>query len=469
MTVQCPRCRTQYKIPPARIHDPRPVFKCNRCSHVFASQPERGPRSTKSREDKNLSLPFTSRKDASSLAEDAPTLRSVRDPEPDEELLDEAEAEERDADDEESGEGATDAEDSDAAGDEDDEDEAEDDEDEAEEQDEEQDEPAKPARRRRRAAAEDDATEPAFARAERERAAERERERERQRVAAETERAAAEKERARLAAEKERERQRAAAEREKERARAAADRERARAAEARRRERATLELQDDGDVDDEGPDDLGDEDDEPRRPVLRASESKQRRAPINPRRSIRSASATTTSRSPLRPVAIGVATVAAVYLGAALWMGSSSEAAIATLSQVPVLGRLLGGDHLLVWRLQLTDVDGGLDQIKGGRPAYVVSGRAVNTSNEDLRVIEIEGRLLASGVEQRRQTVYAANQQRKTIQDLSPPEVDMLLRLEPNRRFVIRPGESASFLLVFPNPPPGTTEVTCRVIDARSS
>jgi len=462
MTVQCPRCRTQYKIPPARIHDPRPVFKCNRCSHVFASQPERGPRSTKSREDKNLSLPFTSRKDASSLAEDAPTLRSVRDPEPDEELLDEAEAEERDADDEESGEGATDAEDSDAAGDEDDEDEA-------EEQDEEQDEPAKPARRRRRAAAEDDATEPAFARAERERAAERERERERQRVAAETERAAAEKERARLAAEKERERQRAAAEREKERARAAADRERARAAEARRRERATLELQDDGDVDDEGPDDLGDEDDEPRRPVLRASESKQRRAPINPRRSIRSASATTTSRSPLRPVAIGVATVAAVYLGAALWMGSSSEAAIATLSQVPVLGRLLGGDHLLVWRLQLTDVDGGLDQIKGGRPAYVVSGRAVNTSNEDLRVIEIEGRLLASGVEQRRQTVYAANQQRKTIQDLSPPEVDMLLRLEPNRRFVIRPGESASFLLVFPNPPPGTTEVTCRVIDARSS
>ena len=45
----------------------------------------------------------------------------------------------------------------------------------------------------------------------------------------------------------------------------------------------------------------------------------------------------------------------------------------------------------------------------------------------------------------------------------------MLLRLEPNRRFVIHPGESATFLLVFPNPPPGATEVTCRVLDARAT
>ena len=487
MTVQCPRCRTQYKIPTARINDPRPVFKCTRCSLVFSSEPERGARG-KAKEDKNLPLPFSSRKESSSrtkppaaaVDEDAPTIRSARDAkiEEDETLVEneDDEIEELESED------AEDEEDESAAGDDaEDEDEASADDDEgdedAEDADEPEDEPAKPARRprRSRAADEDDATEPAFARAERERAAaERERERaaaererERERIAAEKERAAAEKERARLAAEKERERQRAAAEREKERARAAAEKERARAAETRRRERE-LELEDDEDVEDDGPDDLGEDDDEPKRPVLRASESKQRRAPINPRR-IRSASNATPSRSPLRTIAMGVAGVVAAYGIAALWLSRSSEAAIQTLSQVPVLGQLLGGDHLLVWRLQLTDVDGALDQIKGGRPAYVVSGRAVNTSNEDLRVIEIEGRLLVNGVEQRRQTVYAANQQRKTIQDLSPPEVEMLLRLEPNRRFVIRPGESASFLLVFPNPPPGTTEVTCRVLDARSS
>jgi hypothetical protein len=235
---------------------------------------------------------------------------------------------------------------------------------------------------------------------------------------------------------------------------------------ATRSARAQFRLRDEEELDDGAEEDL--EDDEPRRPVLSASEGKQRRAPINPRRGIRSATADT-SRSPLRPVAIGVAAIVVVYLALAVALAQRSEAAIESLSRVPILGRLLGGDHLLVWRLQLSDVDGALDQIKGGRPAYVVSGRAVNTTNEDLRVIEIEGRLLANGVEQRRQTVYAANQQRKTIQDLSPSEVEMLLRLEPNRRFVIRPGESASFLLVFPNPPPGTTEVTCRVVSARNS
>lgn len=480
MTVQCPRCRTQYKIPTARINDPRPVFKCTRCSLVFASEPERGARGGKAKEDKNLSLPFSSRKEpgrakpaAAEVDEDAPTIRSLRDAAPDEE--DESELEEVESEEDESDEDG-----------EEEEEESADEEEDAEEEDVgAEEEPARPARRPRRskAAVEDDAAEPAFARAERERAAERER------IAAEKERAAAEKaaekERARIAAEKDRlaaekerlaaekERQRAAAEREKERARAAAEKERARVAEARRREREDLRLRDEEEeeIEDEGPDDLGedDDDDEPRRPVLRASESKQRRAPINPRRSIRSATTATRSKSPLKTVTVGVAAVVLAYVAGALWLGSSSEAAIATLSRVPVLGSLLGGDHLLVWRLQLTDVDGGLDQIKGGRPAYVVSGRAVNTSNEDLRVIEIEGRLLVNGVEQRRQTVYAANQQRKTIQDLSPSEVEMLLRLEPNRRFSIRPGESASFLLVFPNPPPGTTEVTCRVLDARNS
>ena len=487
MTVQCPRCRTQYKIPTARINDPRPVFKCTRCSLVFSSEPDRGARTGKAKEDKNLTLPFSSRKEPSrakpaAVDEDAPTIRSARDAEAEEdesELLEEAE--EAESEEDETEEDETEEEDTDEAESDDAEEEEEsaDDEDEAEEEEEdaEPEEPVKPARRprRTRAADEDDAAEPAFARAERERAAERERER----VAAEKERAAAEKERERAriaaekerpAAEKEREAPRAAAEKEKERARAAAEKERARAAEARRREREELRLrEEEEEIENEGPDDLGDDDDdEPKRPVLRASESKQRRAPINPRR-IRSAASSTPSKSPLKTVTIGVAAVVVAYVLAALWLGSSSEAAIATLSRVPVLGSLLGGDHLLVWRLQLTDVDGGLDQIKGGRPAYVVSGRAVNTSNEDLRVIEIEGRLLVNGVEQRRQTVYAANQQRKTIQDLSPSEVEMLLRLEPNRRFSIRPGESASFLLVFPNPPPGTTEVTCRVLDARNS
>jgi len=468
---------------------------------VYSSESERGPRAARAKEDKNLPLPFAKeraptgkRAEPTRLAdEEDPTVTAELEELPDEadDATDEGEEVEEDGGDEESS-------DEEESGDDD---ESEEDSSEAEEEDgaddEAEDEP--PARKRaaragreprarggRQAPPADDATEePAFvARATRD----RERERaiaERERAAAEREKAAVERERAAAARERERERERAAAERERvaaererERERAAAERERTereRAARARKRARdEELRLrdeEDEDDVEDVGPtSDLPDEDDdEPRRPVLSASEGKQRRAPINPRRMRSAAAAGSSGRSPLRPVAIGVASIAVVYLGLAVALSQRSEAAIETLSQVPVLGRLLGGDHLLVWRLQLTGVDGGLDQIKGGRPAYVVAGRAVNTTNEDLRVIEIEGRLLANGVEQRRQTVYAANQQRKTIQDLSPSEVEMLLKLEPNRRFVIRPGESASFLLVFPNPPPGTTEVTCRVINARAT
>jgi predicted Zn finger-like uncharacterized protein len=440
MTVQCPRCRTQYKIPSARINDPRPVFKCTRCSLVFSSEPERGPRGpARGKEDSNLSLPFASGRSPGGRKADPPQLAGEDDPtvQTDLDQLETDEVEE-DVDEELADDGDADE----PASSEDDED------------DEEQRDAPEPRRRgarargtsRSRAASASDETvqEPAFV-------ARAARDRERERALADRERAAAERERAAV------ERERAAAARERERERAA----------RKRAKDVELRLRDDDELDHEGPtSDLADEDDEPRRPVLSASEGKQRRAPINPRR-IRSAAATSGGRSPLRPVTIGVASIAIVYVALAVALGRRSEAAIETLSQVPVLGRLLGGDHLLVWRLQLSGVDGGLDQIKGGRPAYVVSGRAVNTTNEDLRVIEIEGRLLANGVEQRRQTVYAANQQRKTIQDLSPSEVEMLLRLEPNRRFVIRPGESASFLLVFPNPPPGTTEVTCRVVNAR--
>lgn len=474
MTVQCPRCRTQYKIPSTRINDPRPVFKCTRCSLVFSS--ESAPRAGgRGKEDKNLSLPFAKERAAGGRRSEPTRLGGDDDPTV-QTALDELEAEEANDEIEEDDESTDEATDDESTDDVDD-DAPDDDQEEDADGDADEEPPARrrpgararrsPSRTRREARPDDASAEPAFVAR-----ASRDRERalaERERAAAERERAAAERERAAVARERERERERAAAQKEKERAereRAALARQRARDEELRLRDEDEDE---DDEFEDDGPTSDLPDDDEPRRPVLRASEGKQRRAPINPRR-IRSASAEDSGRrSPLRPVAIGVAAIAVVYLGLAVALARRSEAAIETLSQVPVLGRLLGGDHLLVWRLQLTGVDGGLDQIKGGRPAYVVSGRAVNTSNEDLRVIEIEGRLLANGIEQRRQTVYAANQQKKTIQDLSPSEVEMLLKLEPNRRFVIRPGESASFLLVFPNPPAGTTEVTCRVVNARTT
>lgn len=438
MTVQCPRCRTQYKVPSARINDPRPVFKCTRCSLVFSREAERPTRgSGKGRaDDKNLDLPFSTHGEReASRAQPGPSRLAGED-EPtvaqdDDETLVGREDEDEEERAEEGDEDES-ADEQDDAGD--------DDEEVEEETEEEDDDEPEPPRRAPGRSARD------------ERSAIRAREAPRHEVVREKEEPAFV---ASAARERQRERERAP-ERERQRERPAPPRRGSRHDDPR--------LGADEDFSDELPE-L--DDDEPRRPIL-ASDDRQRRPPINPRRAVRSA-AKAGGRSPLRAVAIGVAAIAAIYLGLAVALDRRPAEALETLSQVPILGRLLGGDHLLVWRLQLAQVEGGLDQIKGGRPAYVVTGRAINTTSEDLRIIEIEGRLLANGVEQRRQTVYAANQQRKTVHDLSPSEVEMLLRLEPNRRFVIRPGESASFLLVFPDPPPGTTEVTCRVVNARTA
>jgi hypothetical protein len=139
------------------------------------------------------------------------------------------------------------------------------------------------------------------------------------------------------------------------------------------------------------------------------------------------------------------------------------------LAELPLIGRLVESDRILTSQLQVVDLVGGLDYIRDNQLAYVVSGKAVNRTGQDLRIMEIEGGLVVNGSETRRQRVYAGNQARATIRDLSASEVEMLLRLEPNRRFRIRPDESATFLLVFPDPPSGFEEVRVRIVDARAS
>ncbi|MFM8410154.1 MAG: hypothetical protein ACKOCT_07735, partial [Alphaproteobacteria bacterium] len=192
----------------------------------------------------------------------------------------------------------------------------------------------------------------------------------------------------------------------------------------------------------------------------------ERHGAVDPKRSDR---APRESRSPMRPVLAGVGLVLASFLGLAGLLRRNPDLALERLASIPLLGRLVGDDRLVLGRLQVSGLESTVEKIKGDRSALVVSGRVTNTTGQPLRLIEVEGRLLADGVERRRQVVYAANQMRKTIRDLSASEVEMLLRLEPNRRFVVRPGESATFLLVFPDPPANSSAVDCRIVDARAA
>ena len=57
MTVECPRCHTQYRVPDARIRQGRPVFKCTRCNSVF-SRETRASGGRGEASEKNLSFSF---------------------------------------------------------------------------------------------------------------------------------------------------------------------------------------------------------------------------------------------------------------------------------------------------------------------------------------------------------------------------------------------------------------------------
>lgn len=340
MTVQCPRCQTQYRVPESRLEGAQPVFKCTRCDLVFKSEPGKGARTPRRAKagDSNLSFDFP----RGGGPKPAPTPETG----PDEEA--------------------------------------------------ENDEPAFVSRLEsgKRAKATDPGDD-------------------------------------------------------------VPDDE----------EEEDLEFDDDEPIDEEEFDDdpieeEEEQDDDPPPPVIVAP--RQKPASIRPR-----AKAAPKRRSPLKPITVCVGLIVGFYLLVVAALERNPAEALQQLSEVPVLGGLLGQDHLLVWRLEVTNLEGGLDYIGDHKLAYVVSGRAVNTTSRDLRIVEVEGGLVVGGKQTRRQRVYAANQARSTIRDLSASEVEMLLRLEPNRRFRIRPGESASFLLVFPDPPSGFDEIVVRVVDAR--
>jgi len=141
------------------------------------------------------------------------------------------------------------------------------------------------------------------------------------------------------------------------------------------------------------------------------------------------------------------------------------------LASVPMVGSMLSEDHLLQTRIQLQDVEGVYQQIKEDRLVFIVSGRAVNTSNEPLKGVQIESTIVDAGnhtVEAK--SIYCGNAMSlKIVKDLSPKEISLLQRLEPTKRFEIRPGESAGFSVVFLNPPRGLREFTARVAAAQPS
>lgn len=141
------------------------------------------------------------------------------------------------------------------------------------------------------------------------------------------------------------------------------------------------------------------------------------------------------------------------------------------LAAVPLVGDTISQDQLLQIKVHLEDVEGVYQQIKDDRSVFIVSGRAVNTSNEALKGVQIESALYdQAGKPIETKNIYCGNAMSlKIVKDLSSKEISLLQRLEPPRRFEIRPGESAGFSVVFLAPPAGVKEFTARVVSAQAS
>lgn len=78
MHVQCPSCKTTYRVSDSLITGGKPTFRCSRCKHVFVlesdrkSKPQRHiPASDRTSDDPELSLPFGSVEEKRSAASDS--------------------------------------------------------------------------------------------------------------------------------------------------------------------------------------------------------------------------------------------------------------------------------------------------------------------------------------------------------------------------------------------------------------
>jgi predicted Zn finger-like uncharacterized protein len=176
-------------------------------------------------------------------------------------------------------------------------------------------------------------------------------------------------------------------------------------------------------------------------------------------------------RDPGRPYLLYLTILVILYAILALDLLNHPAQAAKLLASVPIVGNMLGEDHLLQTRVQLQDVEGAYQQIKDEHLVFIVSGRAVNAAAESLKGVQIESAVYdQNGKLVETKSIYCGNAMSlKIVKDLSTKEITLLQRLEPPKRFEIRPGEAAGFSVVFLNPPPALKEFTARVAAAQSS
>ncbi len=179
-------------------------------------------------------------------------------------------------------------------------------------------------------------------------------------------------------------------------------------------------------------------------------------------------------RSPRRqsgtiiPVLVFLALVTTTYAALARALFASPALCDRVVGRMPLIGRL-GDDRLLTRKVALSDIVGSYQRIKNGKDVFVITGKALNTAPVALHSVQVSGKLYGgNGQALDEKVIYCGNSiSAKVLKDLTPNELSILQKVSPPKRFMIEPGESSTFVIVFMDPPRDAAEFSTQVVAAQ--
>jgi predicted Zn finger-like uncharacterized protein len=153
--------------------------------------------------------------------------------------------------------------------------------------------------------------------------------------------------------------------------------------------------------------------------------------------------------------------VTALYGVLSIYLYTHPERTRELLERVPLVGQSLAERRLHPENIQLADVRGDYRRVKGDRLVFVITGTAINASPVPVRGIQVQGRL--AGATEQRQVVFVGAAP-PDVQELSQREIALLQTIEPSRDWALAPGEQATFLVAFTDPPADLREFSAEVV-----
>ncbi len=190
---------------------------------------------------------------------------------------------------------------------------------------------------------------------------------------------------------------------------------------------------------------------------------------VAPKRPRRARTPARRERSHIIPLFIFLALVATAYGALTSALFANPALSDKLIGRIPLIGTL-GDERLLVRKVALSEVVGNYQRIKDGKDVFVITGKALNTAPIALQGVQIAGKLFdnAGAAIGDPKVISCGNViSTKVLKDLTPQEVSILQKLSPPKKFVIEPGESSTFVIVFMDPPRQAVEFTTQVVAAQ--